>query len=152
MLELLLFLVVGLPEFALPLDLLFPAPLNLVLECLPPALLLFKELDGLLFGLLYLLVEDLVFFVLHVFECLCLPLDESLPRALFLLEFLFLAVLLELVEFVLLAAVLLDLFLLVGLLQFILELLIDQFLVGLDEGVLLLHLSLLALGILLGLA
>lgn len=97
LLELLLLLQLGLALLPPLLLLLLAALLDRSLELETPALLLLEELKCLFFGLLDLLVEDLVFAVLHVAQDLGLALNEPLARLLLLAELLLLLVLLELV-------------------------------------------------------
>jgi len=151
-LELNLLALFGLALLALLLDLLFPGLLDSLLELGSPALLLLKEEYGLLLGGFYLLVEDLVFAVLHVPKDFCLALDEHLSGALLVVELLLLLVLLELLELILLACVLLYAFALFGLLDLLLSLLLDQVLVCLAEDLLLLEQLFLALLVLISLA
>ena len=132
--------------------LLIPRLFNGCLKLLPTALLLLKESKGLLLGLLYLLVQDLVLPVLHVAEDLSLALDQALAGLLLLPEFLLLLVLLQLVESRLLTGVLLYLGLFLLLLLGELGLLDLKLLVCLSEGLHLLERLFLALSLLVGLA
>ncbi len=59
--------------------------------------MLFKQLQGLLLSLFYLLVENFIFFVFHVTEHFGLSLDKFLASGLLLSELLLLPVLLKLI-------------------------------------------------------
>ena len=116
MLELLLLLVFSRTLLALLLYLLLSGLLDLFLELQASTLLLFKQLDGLLFGFSHLLIQDFILSVLHGAEHFSLAINESLTGLLLLSELLLLLILLELIKGSLLIAVLLNLYLVFSLL------------------------------------
>ena len=136
--ELLLLLHVCLLLGLFPIELLLPAPFNLLEHLQSPSLLFHEEFVRLLLCVRHLLVQDFVVSVFQLGQVLDLLVDHPLPRFLLFFELLLFLVLPEFIHGQFLLRVLLDFLLVLKLLEFFLFLNPSQLGVGYFEALLLL--------------